>query len=73
MNETANNPKPWWQSKTVLGVIVMAASGVASQTGLAELTAADQAAIVDWLLSAVGIGAAGFAIWGRIVASQRIG
>lgn len=72
MNDTANL-KPWWQSRTVLGVIVMAASGIASQTGIAELTAADQAVIVDWLLNAVGIGAAGFAIWGRVIANQRIG
>ena len=73
MNETTNQTKPWWQSRTVLGVIVMAVSGVASQTGIAEVTAADQAAIVDWLLNAVGIGAAGFAIWGRISANRRIG
>lgn len=72
MNDTTNL-KPWWQSRTVLGVIVMAASGIASQTGIAELTAADQAVIVDWLLNAVGIGAAGFAIWGRVIANQRIG
>jgi len=73
MNETTNQTKPWWQSRTVLGVIVMAVSGVAAQTGIAEVTAADQAAIVDWLLNAVGIGAAGFAIWGRIIANRRIG
>lgn len=72
MNDTIN-AKPWWQSKTVLGVIVMAVSGLAAQTGAAEITAADQAAIVDWLLAAVGVGGAGFAIWGRIVARQRIG
>jgi hypothetical protein len=71
MSET--QAKPWWQSKTVLGVIVMAAASGLQTFGIAELTASDQAVVVDWLLSAVGIGAAGFAVWGRIVASQRIG
>lgn len=67
------NAKPWFYSRTIWGVIVMAAAGAAQQFGLAEVTPEAQAQIVDWIINVVGVGAAGMAIWGRVSANQRIG
>ena len=70
MSETS--AKPWYFSRTIWGVVVMAAAGLASQFGLADLTPEAQTAVVDWIINAVGVGAAGLAIWGRVTASQKI-
>ncbi len=67
------NAKPWFYSRTIWGVIVMAAAGAAQQCGVAEVTPEAQAAVVDWIINVVGVGAAGMAIWGRVSANQRIG
>lgn len=67
------NAKPWIYSRTIWGVIVMAAAGAANQLGLAEVTPEAQAQIVEWVINVVGVGAAGVAIWGRVSANQRIG
>lgn len=67
------NAKPWIYSRTIWGVIVMAAAGAANQFGLAEVTPEAQAQIVEWIINVVGVGAAGVAIWGRVSANQRIG
>ena len=67
------NAKPWFYSRTIWGVIVMAAAGAAQQFGLAEVTPEAQAAVVDWNINVVGVGAAGMAIWGRVTANQRMG
>ena len=67
------NAKPWIYSRTIWGVIVMAAAGAANQFGLAEVTPEAQAQIVEWIINVVGLGAAGVAIWGRVSANQRIG
>ena len=67
------NAKPWIYSRTIWGVIVMAAAGAANQLGLAEVTPEAQAQIVEWIINVVGVGAAGVAIWGRVSANQRIG
>lgn len=69
---SSTNGKAWYFSKTIWGVIIMALSGAASQFGLAEVTPEAQAQIVDWLIQAVGVGAAGVAIWGRVSAHERI-
>ena len=66
------NGKPWIYSRTIWGVVIMAAAGLASQFGLADVTPGAQAQIVDWIINAVGVGAAGLAIWGRVTASQKI-
>ena len=67
------NAKPWFYSRTIWGVIVMAAAGAAQQFGLAEVTPEAQAAVVDWIINVVGVGAAGVAIWGRVTAGRKIG
>jgi len=67
------NAKPWFYSRTIWGVIVMAAAGAAQQFGLAEITPEAQAAVVDWIINVVGVGAAGMAIWGRVSADRKIG
>lgn len=71
MSET--NAKPWFYSRTIWGVIVMAAAGAAQQFGLAEVTPEAQTAVVDWIINVVGVGAAGVAIWGRVAAGRKIG
>ena len=67
------NAKPWIYSRTIWGVIVMAAAGAANQFGLAEVTPEAQAQIVEWIINVVGVGAAGMAIWGRVSADRKIG
>ena len=71
MSET--NAKPWFYSRTIWGVIVMAAAGAAQQFGLAVVTPEAQSAVVDWIINVVGVGAAGVAIWGRVAANRKIG
>ena len=68
-----SNAKPWFYSRTIWGVIVMAAAGAAQQFGLAEITPEAQTAVVDWIINAVGVSAAGVAIWGRVAAGHKIG
>ena len=67
------NAKPWFYSRTIWGVVVMAAAGAAQQFGLAEVTPEAQTAVVDWIINVVGVGAAGMAIWGRVAANRKIG
>ena len=68
-----SNAKPWFYSRTIWGVIVLAAAGAAQQFGLAEITPEAQTAVVDWIINVVGVGAAGVAIWGRVAAGRKIG
>lgn len=71
MSETQT--KPWFYSRTIWGVIVLGAAGAAQQFGIAEITPEAQTAVVDWIINAVGVGAAGVAIWGRVTAGRKIG
>ena len=71
MSETS--AKPWFYSRTIWGVVVMAAAGAAQHFGVAEITPEAQTAVVDWIINVVGVGAAGMAIWGRVAANRKIG
>lgn len=65
--------KPWWQSKTVIGVIVMGIVSLGAQFGLPGLTEADQVELVDLVLAGTTVVAGFFAFWGRVSAKKQIG
>lgn len=66
MDETKN----WYESRTVIAVLVMLAATALQQFGI-ELGGLEED-ITSLLLDAVGVLAGGMAIWGRIVAKTKI-
>lgn len=67
MNET----KPWWTSKTIIASGV-ALIGVGARIVGHELTAADEATLVDAVTTLMTVGGTLVAIWGRTVAVTPI-
>ena len=67
-----NETKPFWQSRTVWGVVIMAAAGLIKPLGY-ELTPELQTALVDLVLNGVEIAGAALAIFGRVAASKNLG
>ena len=63
--------KPWWQSKTIWGVIVTFLTQILKPFGI-NLTDADSAELVNHLLNLVSFIAAIIAIYGRVRASKPI-
>lgn len=64
--------KPWWQSRTIWGVLVSLAGGLAALLGR-EFTTADQEQLLE-ALSAIAIAAGSIlAIIGRVKASKKLG
>jgi len=60
--------KPWWQSRTVLGALVVL---LASGLRLAGVDV-DQQALTSLVLDAVSLLGGALALWGRIAASRPI-
>jgi hypothetical protein len=65
--------KSWWQSRTIWGSIVGVAATIVSLVFHKTVSAADQSAIVDVILTLIGSAGALYAIYGRIVATTQIG
>lgn len=63
--------KRWWESKGVLGAIIVVLSIVAGQLGY-EVTPADQGALTDHVFDLVGIGGAILALIGRLTATKQV-
>ncbi|AHF03438.1 hypothetical protein MARPU_05775 [Marichromatium purpuratum 984] len=57
--------KPWWQSRAVIGALVVVLAQIASVAGITL----DTAALTDALVTLASIAGAGMAIWGRVRAS----
>ncbi len=68
----ASNPKPWWQSRTVVFAVVTALCNVLAALGH-QFTADDINQITNWLMSAAGLVATGMTIYYRIKADTVIG
>ncbi len=66
-----DDTKNWYESRTVIAVLVMLAATALQQFGI-ELGGLEED-ITSLLLDAVGVLAGGLAIWGRIVAKMKIG
>lgn len=66
-----NEPKPWWASKTIIASGV-ALIGVGARFVGHELTAADEAALVEAVSTLMTVGGLLVAIWGRTVAVKPI-
>lgn len=66
-----DDTKNWYESRTVIAVLVMLAATALQQFGI-ELGGLEED-ITSLLLDAVGVLAGGLAIWGRIVAKTKIG
>jgi hypothetical protein len=65
-----DDTKAWYESRTVIAVLVMLAATALQQFGI-ELGGLEED-ITSLLLDAVGVLAGGLAIWGRIVAQMKI-
>lgn len=59
-------------SKTIWGALVAVLGGITSLFGY-TVSPADMTAVVDTVGQVVGIGGALYAIYGRVVASKKIG
>lgn len=66
-----DDTKNWYESRTVIAVLVMLAATALQQFGI-ELGGLEED-ITSLMLDAVGVLAGGLAIWGRIVAKTKIG
>ena len=65
-----DDTKNWYESRTVIAVLVMLAATALQQFGI-ELGGLEED-ITSLLLDAVGVLAGGLALWGRIVAKTKI-
>ena len=65
-----DDTKNWYESRTVIAVLVMLAATALQQFGI-ELGGLEED-ITSLLLDAVGVLAGGLAIWGRIVAKTKL-
>ena len=65
-----DDTKNWYESRTVIAVLVMLAATALQQFGI-ELGGLEED-ITSLILDAVGVLAGGLAIWGRIVAKTKI-
>jgi hypothetical protein len=63
--------KPWYMSRTIWGGLVAAGAAFGGLFGL-SLEGADQAALTEALLQAVGAAGAVVAILGRLAATSRV-
>ncbi|ACI98523.1 hypothetical protein [Rhodospirillum centenum] len=63
--------KPWYLSRTIIGVLVTLIAQLLSRWGY-ELTPALRGDLVDVILDLVSVGGAGLAIFGRVKASKPI-
>ncbi|KXX64193.1 hypothetical protein [Marichromatium gracile] len=57
--------KPWWQSRAVIGALMVVLAQIASAAGVTI----DSAALTDAALELISLAGAGVAIWGRVRAS----
>lgn len=62
----ATPAKPWWLSRTIVGVVGTVIVGALGVHGV------DASQITDWLMQAIELGFATLAIWGRIRADRPI-
>lgn len=60
--------KPWWQSRTILGALVVMLAQVARLAGL-EI---DSAALTDVLLGLAELAGAALTLYGRLRATQPV-
>ncbi len=68
-----NNAKPIWASRTVWGVVVLLAATALRSFGIADLTPEMQQQTVTLILDAASVAGGGLALYGRVVARQKIG
>lgn len=67
-----NTQKPWYLSKGVWGGIVAALAGLGSLFGL-HIPEGEVQGIADAIISLLAAGGGLFAVYGRIVATDKVG
>lgn len=63
--------KPWWQSRTIIGAGVAAASGIASLAGY-HVPVEVQGQATDLVATVGGVVGGAIAFWGRLKATTTI-
>ncbi len=64
--------KSFWQSRSVIGSIVTIVALVGSFRGV-PLDGSSQAQLTDMLVQCIALIGSGVALWGRVVATKKIG
>lgn len=67
-----NDTKQWWQSKAIWGSLISIVAVGVGFTGH-QISAADQQVLVDAVSTVIATGGQVYAIYGRMVASSKIG
>lgn len=63
--------KAWWASRTIIGAVITLISVILQAMGF-NLTANDQATLLDIVVTVLGVGGSILAIYGRVKASKGI-
>ena len=64
--------KAWYRSRTVWGALIAILASLANAVGV-EVTAGDEGELADLIVAAVGTIGGMLALYGRILARQRVG
>lgn len=64
--------KPFYLSRAMWGGIIAGLATLAQITGIANVSEADQAQLVDIIITVAQLGGIALGIYGRAVASQRL-
>jgi hypothetical protein len=66
--DALEEPKPWWQSRAIIGSLITAAASLAALAGYAL----DVPATTELVLGLAGLVGSALAWWGRVRASRPI-
>ena len=69
----ADSGKAWYESKTIWGALITAASLIGGIVFHKTISAGDQQALVDIITSTIGAAATVLTIWGRVTANGPLG
>lgn len=67
-----NTIKPWWRSRTLVGALVTLIALLLRESGVIDLSDAEQQSLVDAVLGAAEVSGLGLVAWGRSVAGSRL-
>lgn len=69
LQQIATEPKPWWRSRTIIGLLVVVIAQIIRAAGHYEV---DTAALADAVSAGLDIVGLALAWWGRVAASRPI-
>lgn len=67
-----SDAKPWYQSRTLIGLVVAVVATVLEKAGWLIVSDAEQQQLVDAVVMAAQGGGAGLVAWGRVMAGSQL-